>query len=121
MCYAASCDPRCGKCRPKRLVEVACPSCGFTNSMSREEYLLFFDLPHRKNILEQKILERGGVPAPICSMCGEPLAEAFKAAIVPRECSLNRVVCGFPCGRSDEPYREGALSCPTMVPLSKVQ
>ena len=88
--------------------------------MSREEYLLFFDLPHRKNILEQKILERGGVSEPACSMCGESLVDAFDAAIVSRECSLSRVVCGFPCGRCDEPYREGAPPCPTMVPVGKV-
>ena len=121
MCYASSCDPRCGKCKPKRLVEVACPDCGFMNSMSREEYLLFFNLPHKKNVLEKKILERGGVLAPACMMCGGGLTEAFEAAVQPRECQCNRVICGFPCGRSEEPYREGTLPCPTMVPVGKPQ
>ena len=89
--------------------------------MSREEYLLLFDLPHKKNILEQKIIERGGVEEPTCMMCGQPLTDAFKAAVEPRACSVSRIVCGFPCGRSEEPYREGSLPCPTMVPVGKLE
>ena len=121
MCYASSCDPRCGKCRPKRLVEAACPVCGFTNSMTREEYLLFFELPHEKNILEQKLIERGGVQAPTCTMCGAGLTPTFAAAVQPRECLRNCIVCGFPCGRCEEPYQEGLLPCSTMVPVGKLQ
>lgn len=121
MCYAASCNPKCGNCRPKRIVEARCPECGFENEMTREEYLILFDLPHKKSILEQKIIERGGVESPVCALCGADTVSAFESAVVPRECKSNRVVCGFPCGRSDDPYRKGGLPCPTMVPVGKLR
>lgn len=120
MCYAASCNPRCGNCRPKRIVDAVCPECHFPNEMSREEYLLYFDLPHTKSIIEEKIIERGGPAKPVCKSCGRDLTEAFRAAVTPRPCHENRVICGFPCGRADGPYREGSLPCPTMVPLGEL-
>ncbi|MBO4353013.1 MAG: hypothetical protein J5818_05925 [Eggerthellaceae bacterium] len=119
MCYAASCNPRCGNCRPKGIVEARCSQCGLDNEMSREEYLILFDLPHKKSILELKMLERGGVESPVCASCGADMKAAFEGAVVPKECKSNRVICGFPCGRADDPYREDALPCPTMVPLGK--
>ena len=121
MCYAASCNPKCGNCRPKRIVEARCPKCGLDNEMTREEYLILFDLPHKKSILERKILERGGVEPPVCASCGADMTTAFKNAVAPRECKSNRVVCGFPCGRCDDMYREGSLPCPTMVPVGKLR
>ncbi|MBQ9042538.1 MAG: hypothetical protein IJ111_06955 [Eggerthellaceae bacterium] len=120
MCYAASCNPLCGDCRPKRIVQARCPSCGFTNEMSRDEYLALFELPHKKGIADQKIAERGGVAQPVCIGCGEDLLEAFRVAVEPADCLSNRVVCGFPCGRRYDPYREDARPCPTMVPLGKI-
>ena len=120
MCYAASCNPLCGDCRPKRIVQARCPSCGFTNEMSRDEYLYLFELPHRKGIADQKIAERGGVELPECIACGSDLTETFRLAVEPAECNSNRVVCGFPCGRRHDPYREDARPCPTMVPLGKI-
>lgn len=120
MCYAASCNPLCGDCRPKRIVQVRCPECGAVAQMTRDEYLLYFDLPHRKSVLEQKIVERGGVPDPLCGQCGAALTEAFRAEIQPAECKSNRILCGFPCGRKSDPYREGSRGCPTMVPLGKL-
>lgn len=120
MCYAASCDPRCGKCRPRRIVEAACPACGHLGSITREEYLLLFDLPHKRNVMEEKIIERGGVEHPVCPMCGADLVETFRAAVVPKPCHVSRIVCGFPCGRCNEPFREGCLPCPTMVPVGKL-
>ena len=119
MCYAASCNPLCGNCRPKRIVEVPCPACSMPNSITREEYLILFDLPHRQSVLEKKIIERGGVKPPTCKACGADLLEAFRGAVQAAECKENRVICGFPCGRSEDPYREGAKPCPTMVPLGK--
>lgn len=120
MCYAASCNPLCGDCRPRRIVQARCPDCGFTNEMSRDEYLYLFELPHRKGVADQKIAERGGVEPPFCKACGAAMAEAFQAAVEPAECHSNRVICGFPCGRSKDPYREDARPCPTMVPLGRV-
>lgn len=120
VCYAASCDPRCGKCRPKRIVETKCPVCGHLCSITREEYLLLFDLPHKRNVMEEKILEHGGVERPVCSMCGSDMKEAFRVSVSPKPCRANRVVCGFPCGRSDDPYKEGRLPCTTMVPVGKL-
>lgn len=120
MCYASSCNPLCGNCRPKRIVQATCPGCGAQNEMTREEYLILFELPHRQNVIEKKIIERGGVKPPLCSVCGQDLRQAFDDAVVPRGCKSNRVVCGYPCGRSEDPYRPDALPCPTMVPLGKL-
>lgn len=120
MCYAASCDPRCGKCRPRRIVEAACPACGHRASITREEFLILFDLPHKRNVMEGKLLERGGVERPACPVCGTDMMDAFRAAVPPKPCRANRVVCGFPCGRCDDPFKEGRLPCPTMVPVGKL-
>ena len=81
MCYAASCNPLCGDCRPKRIVQAHCPECGLLAEMSRDEYLIYFDLPHRKSVMEKKIIERGGVSTPTCTGCGVDLTEAFREAV----------------------------------------
>lgn len=120
MCYAASCNPLCGSCRPKRIVQINCPECGGLAEMGRDEFLLYFDLPHRKSVLEQKIVERGGVDAPKCVSCGADLSEAFRAAVPSAPCNSTGIICGFPCGRKDDPYHEGR-KCPTMVPLGKIR
>ncbi len=121
MCYAASCNPACGKCRPKRIVEIACPECGAPNSITREEYLLLFDLPHRKSILDTKLIERGGIGTPSCKACGRDLTLAYEEAVNPAPCHLQRIICGFPCGRSIEPHKDDTPPCRTMVPLGKLE
>lgn len=121
MCYA--CNPSCGRCRPKRVISVECPQCGAPHSLSREEFLLLFDLPHKKSILERKMIERDGVQAPACGVCGASLAEAFRQAVEPRECKRSRIVCGYPCGRCDEVAEEGTAPeapCAFMVPLRRL-
>lgn len=92
--------------------------CGAECSITREEYLLLFKLPHKKTVLEKKLLEKGKVTMPVCSHCGADLTEAFRRAVEPAPCTRSGVVCGFPCGARTEPYREGALPCPQMVPVS---
>lgn len=121
MCYAASCTPTCGKCRPKRIVEVSCPECGAMDSRTREEYLILFDLPHRKSVLDRKIIERGGVDEPMCKMCHYPLMETYKHAVKAEPCHLQGVLCGFPCGRKDECGEDATPPCRTMVPLGKCE
>ena len=69
----------------------------------------------------KKIIERGGVSTPTCVGCGVDLTEAFREAVQPAECKSNRIICGFPCGRKNDPYREGSRGCPTMVPLGKLK
>lgn len=118
MCYA--CNPTCGRCRPKRTISVECPTCAAPASLRREEYLLLFDLPHEKNVLEQRLLERGGVSAPVCRVCGGKLTEAFRRAVVPAACKQNGIMCGYPCGRCDEPPEPGAPLCPYAVPLDEL-
>lgn len=120
MCYAASCNPSCGQCRPKRIFTVHCPDCGAPREVTREEYLILFDLPHRKNPIERKLIERGAGETPYCKGCGRDLTETVRGAIVPAPCRAQRILCGFPCGRSSEPEREGAMPCPTMVPLQRL-
>lgn len=121
MCYAASCDPRCGLCRPRRIVEADCPRCGAPHVMTREEYLVYFELPHRPSIMEKKMLERGAVEAPRCTSCGYDLEEVFEVAVSPEPCSLQQVLCGFPCGRRNESRREDTSPCQTMVPLARLE
>jgi hypothetical protein len=120
MCYAASCNPTCGKCRPKRIIQASCPVCGKTEEMTREEYLLFFNLPHRRNVMDRKIIEEGGPSTPRCAMCGADMTALFKEAVKPLPCRKSRVVCGYPCGGCNEPYREGAMPCAQMVPLEMI-
>lgn len=117
MCYA--CSPLCGGCKPKRIVAVECPECGAPASMSRDEYLLFFRLPHRKSVVERRMEERGGIPAPACPVCGESLVEAFEAAVQPKACRRQGIVCGYPCGRAEEDPPSGGGGCPFVVPMGK--
>ena len=117
MCYA--CNPQCGRCKPRRSVSVNCPVCKAVNSMRREEFLLLFELPHRKNALESKLLERGGVAEPTCALCGEALRDTFEAAVTPRECTRIGIVCGYPCGLVDQPP-QSIEKCPFMVPLERI-
>lgn len=120
MCYAASCNPTCGKCKPKRIIQAACPACGKVEEMSREEYLLLFDLPHRHTVMDRKIMEKGGPAKPECSMCDTDMTESFRDAVEPLPCQKSRVLCGYPCGGRTEPYREGVSPCMQMVPLGKL-
>lgn len=116
MCYA--CNPMCGRCKPKRAVSVTCPRCGAPASLKREEYLLLFDLPHEKNILERRMEANGGVERPVCEVCGADLVPAFRAAVEPAECGPAQIVCGYPCGRAAEAFDPQAAPCPFRVPLS---
>ena len=50
----------------------------------------------------------------------EPMIEAFRAAVPSAPCNSTGIICGFPCGRKDDPYHEGR-KCPTMVPLGKIR
>lgn len=119
MCYA--CNPSCGRCKPKRVISVECPECAAPSSLKREEYLLLFGLPHRLNILEKHMLERGGVPEPVCPYCATPLLETFRAAVEPAVCKTSGIVCGYPCGRAAEEPRPGDAPCAFMVPLGKAK
>lgn len=119
MCYA--CNPECGRCKPKRIVAVSCPSCGAPATLRREEHLLLFGLPHRRNMLEERLLRRGGVAAPSCKLCGQGLVEAFRQAVAPAICRRFGIVCGYPCGRNDEDPQPGVAQCPFMVPLGKLE
>ncbi len=121
MCYAASCDPHCGQCRPKRIIEVTCPRCGSPHSLTREEYLICFNLPHQKSIMEKKMLERGRVGMPRCPSCSYDLAAEYEGAVPPEPCHLQQVICGFPCGRKNEARKENTPPCRTMVPLGRLK
>jgi len=120
MCYASSCNPRCGDCRPKRIVDATCPECGMPAEMSREQYLVVYKLLHKPSIIEKKMLERGEIAEPTCKFCGTNLTETFRGVIQPAPCTRSRIVCGFPCGRRTEPRIEGVPQCPHMVPVGKL-
>ncbi len=118
MCYAGSCNPACGKCRPRRILEVACPACGEQNQITREEYLLVTRMPHEPNIIERKLLERGRVEPPRCSRCGAELLKAYQEKYPPLPCTKCNIICGFPCGQRVTPYDPATSRCPAKVPLA---
>lgn len=119
MCYA--CNPSCGRCRPKRVISIECPQCGAPHSLKREEFLLLFDLPHNLSILEKKMIERGGVAAPVCETCGADLADAYRSAMPPAPCRRYGIICGYPCGRSGEEPESGQSDCAFMVPMQAIE
>ena len=119
MCYASSCQPLCGKCKPPRLKAAHCPECGQENYIGREEFLILTELPHRENLIEKKLMERGGVEWPVCTGCGTDLEDAFRAAVVPLACTRSAITCGWPCGLHVEPRQKTGNPCPNMVPLGK--
>lgn len=88
--------------------------------MTREEFLIVFDLPHRQNIVEKKLRERGTMPQPICRSCGQDLKSEYQAAVPPSPCLNQQVICGFPCGRSVDPKTADTVPCPTVVPLGRL-
>lgn len=65
--------------------------------------------------------ERGMVPKPICESCNADLEEAYKKAIQAKDCHLQGIICGFPCGRCEEAFNPDAQKCQTMVPLGKLE
>lgn len=117
MCYASSCDPTCGKCKPKAIIRISCPECGAPVQLLREEYLNIFSLPHKKNIMEKKLLERGAIKEPVCAVCNCSLLEAFRQAVKPLPCQKSQIVCGYPCGGRFDPYVDDGYRCQTMVPV----
>lgn len=120
MCYAGNCNPECGTCSPKKIVAVECPTCGARNTIRREEYLHHFELPHRKSIMEEKMLEKGLDYSMSCVSCGENLESVYKDAVRPQPCVRLGIVCGFPCGRCIEEPNGSNERCGTMVPLGKI-
>ena len=118
MCYA--CNPQCGTCKPKKIVAAPCKFCGTEVALKREEFLVLFDLPCRDTILIRKLREKG-VDVPRCSTCGNDASDALCEAMPPAPCTRSRIVCGFPCGRRNDPCEEGAAPCPFMVPVEKLE
>ena len=82
---------------------------------------MLFDLPHKPNILEKKMLERGGVPAPICTVCGNELTSTYEKAVKPEPCLFQNVICGYPCGRNNEDADPDTPRCQNMVPLGRFE
>lgn len=120
MCYAGNCNPECDTCSPKQILAVQCPRCGARNTLKREEYLYHFDLPHKKSIMEQKMLEKGLEYSVSCVFCGADLEQVYKDAVEPKECKRMGILCGFPCGRHKEEPNGTNERCNTMVPLGKI-
>ena len=118
MCYASSCNPTCGKCRPRRIIEAPCPQCTTHCEVTREEYLNAFNIPHKQSILDRKLLEHGPVPMPTCRTCGASLEPALENAVTPLPCTRSHIVCGWPCGLHTEQAPSSTYSCPNAVPLA---
>lgn len=88
--------------------------------MTRDEYLIRSGLPHKRSIMEKKMIERGETEAILCDACGADLIETFRREIEPLPCTRSQVICGFPCGRRNEAHVEGVMPCPHMVPVGKI-
>ena len=117
MCYEGSCNPACGKCRPRRIVVAKCPVCQEPCQITREEYLLLTGLPHEQNIIERKLLERGGAKQPHCAYCGADLLGTFREATPALPCTKCNIICGFPCGQRVNSYDPTTARRPSKVPV----
>ncbi len=107
----------CGACKPPLYFSVLCPVCGTPATVTREEFLMYFDLPHRLTDEERRMrVERAG-ERPTCAQCTSDITDAVRAAVMPEPCVKHGIVCGYPCGQRTVKPRQGAKPCPTMVPV----
>lgn len=112
------CFPTCGRCRPISIVTFTCPECGKSDSMSREEYLMFTKRPHRLTEAEKLLHEKNDGAPRLCKGCGCNLYDALQKKITPAPCKRSNILCGFPCGRhTQDPDPENL--CVTMVPVGE--
>lgn len=110
----------CGNCKPPLYFSVLCPECGRPSTITREEFLMYFDLPHRLTDEERRMrVDRVG-EQPKCAVCEADITDVVRKAIVPEECIKSGIVCGYPCGQRTVAPREGAKACMHMVPLRKL-
>ncbi len=110
------CFPTCGRCKPISIVVFTCLSCGKPDNVTREEYLMYTNLPHKLSDAELKMrADNGGAPL-LCKECGNDLLETLRQKIQPTMCKRSQIQCGFPCGRhTQDPTPDNP--CATMVPI----
>lgn len=110
------CFPTCGRCRPVSIVTFTCLECGKADKVSREEYLMYTELPHKLSEYEQKMhAANAGAPL-LCKECGGNLLETLRQKIAPAQCKRSQILCGFPCGRHTQDHNPSD-PCATMVPV----
>lgn len=117
MCWG--CRPTCDNCKPAELFSMLCPECGSPTTFTREEYLMFMGLPHRKTSKEKQMIALRSSERPVCASCGIDIRETLKQAIRPQPCVKSGIVCGYPCGQR---FASGGVSssrCSKMVPLGR--
>ena len=112
------CFPTCGRCRPISIVTFTCSKCGKSDSISREEYLMFTKRPHRLTEAEKLLHDKNDGAPRLCKGCGCNLYDVLQQKITPAACKRSNILCGFPCGRhTQDPDPENL--CATMVPMGE--
>ncbi len=112
------CFPTCGRCRPVSIVTFTCPNCGKSDSVTREEYLMYTGRPHKLSDAERAMHESNGGAPRLCKGCGVNLASLLEERITPASCRRSRILCGFPCGRHTQD-EDPDNPCATMVPVGE--
>ena len=117
MCWG--CRPMCNNCKPAEQLFIRCPVCDSPQEFSRDQFLMYSGLPHRRSVREVEMLERWDGSAPECARCGAALAEALSESVRPQPCIRSHIVCGYPCGQRKVPLPRSAKPCKKMVPLAR--
>ena len=119
MCWG--CRPMCDSCKPPLYFSVTCPSCGLPVTTTREEYLMYFNLPHRLTDEERRMRKEREGERPFCPSCGADVTDVVRDAITPQPGLKSGIVCGYPCGQRTIEPRPGMKRCDKMVPLERVK
>ena len=117
MCF--NCNPFCGNCKPPLTLCVLCPDCGTANMMTREQYLMYRGLKHRMTPEEREMHAAWDGNHPACEKCGNDIFDAMAERVRTKPCYRSHIICGYPCGKSNTPLKEGEEPCQKMVPLEK--
>lgn len=110
------CFPTCGRCKPVSIVLFTCLNCGRADNVTRDEYLMYANLPHKLSEAEAEMHEANAGAPLLCKECGTNLLETLQRKIVPAMCKRSQIQCGFPCGRHTQDP-EPSNPCTTMVPI----
>lgn len=118
MCWG--CRPTCDNCKPPLYFYVSCPSCDYPHKVTREEYLLLMNYPHRRSAEEKDKTPEQIIQGLVCTHCGCDLSGNVKGCIEPKPCIQSNVLCGYPCGQRNQVYDIHAKRCEKMVPLKRL-
>ena len=117
MCWG--CKATCNNCKPAEQLYATCPECGFPNGFTRDQFLMYYNLPHRKSDKEVEIRKSWNGTVPACEKCGADMTQTLRDEVTPAACVQSHIICGYPCGQRKVPLPPGRKPCTKMVPLAR--